>query len=68
MCDTRHTYATLCLRCGMNPAFIAGQVGHSVQILLSTHAKWISSPYDWSELGMLNLTQAGTNLVHAKIQ
>lgn len=32
--DTRHTYATMCLVAGMNPAFIAAQLGHSVQVLL----------------------------------
>jgi len=54
MYDTRHTYATMCLMSGMNPAFIASQLGHSVQVLLSTYAKWISSPSDWAELEKLN--------------
>ncbi len=40
---TRHTYATMSLMAGMDPAFIANQLGHSVEMLLSTHAKWISS-------------------------
>ncbi|WP_230381917.1 hypothetical protein [Pseudomonas fulva] len=30
--DTRHTYATMCLMSGMNPAFIASQLGHSVEL------------------------------------
>ncbi|MGF6706981.1 tyrosine-type recombinase/integrase [Pseudomonas frederiksbergensis] len=34
--NCRHTYATMCLMAGMNPAFIATQLGHSVQMLLST--------------------------------
>ncbi|SMF35833.1 integrase [Pseudomonas sp. LAIL14HWK12:I11] len=51
--DTRHTYATLCLMPGMNPAFIANQLGHSVEMLLSTYAKWISSSSDWRELEKL---------------
>lgn len=68
MYDTRHTYATMCLMSGMNPAFIAAQLGHSVQVLLSTYAKWISSPSDWSELEKLNLSESGTNLVRAKLQ
>ena len=51
--DTRHTYATLCLMPGMNPAFIASQLGHSVEMLLSTYAKWISSSSDWRELEKL---------------
>lgn len=68
MYDTRHTYATMCLMSGMNPAFIAAQLGHSVQVLLSTYAKWISSPSDWAELEKLNFDENGTNSVHAKLQ
>ena len=63
MYDTRHTYATMCLMSGMNPAFIAAQLGHSVQILLSTYARWISSPNDWSELEKLDMLKNGTKLV-----
>lgn len=51
--DARHTYATMCLMAGMNPAFIAGQLGHSVQMLLTTYAKWLSSASDWAELDKL---------------
>ena len=63
MYDTRHTYATMCLMAGMNPAFIASQLGHSVQILLSTYARWISSPNDRSGLEKLDMLQNGTELV-----
>ncbi|SUD30098.1 phage integrase [Pseudomonas fluorescens] len=34
--NCRHTYATMCLMAGMNLGFIANQLGHSVQMLLST--------------------------------
>ncbi len=51
--DTRHTCATLCLMPGMNPAFIANQLGHCVVMLLSTYAKWIGSSSDWRELEKL---------------
>lgn len=60
--NCRHTYATMCLMAGMNPAFIAGQLGHSVQVLLSTYARWLSSTTDWSEVGKLE-SQIGTKLV-----
>lgn len=63
MYDTRHTYATMCLMSGMNPAFIAAQLGHSVQVLLSTYAKWISSSSDFAELEKLDLPKNGTKLV-----
>ncbi|WP_229687533.1 tyrosine-type recombinase/integrase [Pseudomonas avellanae] len=68
MYDTRHTYATMCLMSGMNPAFIAAQLGHSVQVLLSTYAKWISSPSDWAELEKLNMSESGTKLVRTESQ
>lgn len=60
--NCRHTCATMCLMAGMNPAFIAGQLGHSVQVLLSTYARWLSSTTDWSEVGKLE-SQIGTKLV-----
>lgn len=68
MYDTRHTYATMCLMSGMNPAFIAAQLGHSVQVLLSTYAKWISSPSDWAELEKLDRLESGTKTVRENHQ
>ncbi len=68
MYDTRHTYATMCLMAGMNPAFIAAQLGHSVQVLLSTYAKWISSPSDWAELEKLDRLESGTKTVRTNHQ
>ena len=63
--NTRHTYATMCLMSGMNPAFIAQQLGHSVQMLLSTYARWLNSTTDWQELNKLENSQIGTKLVQA---
>ncbi|PTS84259.1 hypothetical protein DBR00_10040 [Pseudomonas sp. HMWF032] len=51
--NCRHTYATMCLMSGMNPAFIAQQLGHSVQMLLPTYARWLNSRNDWDELNKL---------------
>ncbi len=53
--NCRHTYATICLMSGMNPAFIAQQLGHSVQMLLSTYARWLNSSSDWDELKKLKI-------------
>ena len=50
---------------GMNPAFIAQQLGHSVQMLLSTYARWLNSTTDWQELNKLENSQIGTKLVQA---
>lgn len=61
--NCRHTYATMCLMSGMNPAFIASQLGHSVQVLLSTYARWLNSASDWSELDKLEMRLIGTELV-----
>lgn len=61
--NCRHTYATMCLMAGMNPAFIAGQLGHTVPVLLSTYAKWLNSANDWAELGKLEMQLIGTKLV-----
>lgn len=51
--STRHTYATMCLMAGMNPAFIAAQLGHSVEMLLKTYAQWINTDDDWSQMAKL---------------
>lgn len=61
--NCRHTYATICLMSGLNPAFISQQLGHSVQMLLSTYARWINSSSDWSELEKL---QTGIKSVSAQ--
>lgn len=51
--NARHTYATMCLMVGMTPAFIAKQLGHSIQILLSRYARWIDGEGDWAEMSKL---------------
>ena len=62
--DARHTYASICLMAGMNPAFIARLLGHSVQMLLSTYAKWLRSACDWNEFEKLPARiRNGTELV-----
>lgn len=53
--NCRHTYATMCLMSNMNPAFIAQQLGHSVQMLLSTYARWLNSSGDWEEMDKLKI-------------
>ncbi|MFB4370059.1 MULTISPECIES: tyrosine-type recombinase/integrase [unclassified Pseudomonas] len=53
--NCRHTYATICLMSDMKPAFIAQQLGHSVQMLLSTYARWINSTSDWGEMSKLDI-------------
>lgn len=62
---TRHTYATICLMAGMTPAFVARQLGHSVQVLLETYARWIDSDSDFLELEKLKSGGTGTVLVQS---
>ncbi len=40
--NTRHTYATMMLMAGLTPAYCAAQLGHSVEMFLTTYAKWIN--------------------------
>ena len=51
--NTRHTYATICLMAGMNPTFVANQLGHSIQVLLSTYARWVHGDESRRELDKL---------------
>lgn len=53
--NARHTYATVCLMAGMTPAFIAQQLGHSVQILLATYTRWLNGENDWQEMAKLKI-------------
>lgn len=50
----RHTCATVMLMRGMNPAFCAGQLGHSVEMFLRTYAKWIGGDRDALEMARFN--------------
>ncbi len=39
--NTRHSFATLGLMAGVNPAYMAGQLGHSLEMFFKVYAKWI---------------------------
>lgn len=40
--QTRHTYATLCLHAGMNPAYVSRQMGHAnAKMFFEVYARWI---------------------------
>lgn len=51
--QTRHTYATMMLMAGVTPAFAARQMGHSVQMFISTYARWIDGAINDVEMGKL---------------
>lgn len=48
--NTRHTYATVGLMAGVNPAYMAGQLGHGTDVFFKDYASWISSKQDMSEM------------------
>lgn len=58
--NCRHTYASLGLKAKMRPAFLASQLGHSLQMFYTTYAKWISEDEDLGELALMEqYTQGG---------
>jgi integrase len=53
--NTRHTFATVALMAGVNPAYIAGQLGHANTAMLFKHyAKWIQGSDSGIEAGKLS--------------
>lgn len=52
--NTRHTYATMLLMDGVNPVFVANQLGHSLITLTKRYARWINSDKDRIEINKLN--------------
>ena len=50
MRQTRHTCATQWLMAGMNPQFVAKQLGHSVTMTLTVYSKWIDQQGDQREI------------------
>jgi integrase len=52
--NMRHTYATLGIMSGARPAFLANQLGHSLQVFFQVYAKWINSKDDREEIAKLD--------------
>ena len=58
--QTRHTFATIALMGGVNPAYIARQLGHTTTDMLFKHyAKWIDGADKGREAARLNLLMGG---------
>ncbi|MDH2620919.1 site-specific integrase [Acinetobacter baumannii] len=51
--NARHTYATMLLMDGVNPVFVADQLGHSLQMLMKRYAKWIHGDKNKLEIAKL---------------
>jgi len=58
--NTRHTYATTCLAAGVKPAWIASQLGHSIDMLFRHYARWIVDDDRGRELAKVNQVLADT--------
>lgn len=55
---TRHTFATAALMGGVNPAYIARQLGHTnARMLFTTYARWIDAAARGRELAKLEAAQ-----------
>lgn len=54
--NMRHSYATTMLMVGMTPAFCAKQLGHSVEMFLTTYSKWIDGNQNAIEMARLEST------------
>lgn len=51
--NTRHTYATVCLMNGLNPVYVAAQLGHSLVMLTKCYARWINSEKNKEEIAKI---------------
>lgn len=49
----RHTYASLGLMAGVEPAFLARQLGHSLEVFYRTYATWIRGDQDREQMARL---------------
>lgn len=54
--NMRHTFATIMLMAGMNHAFCAKQLGHSIEMFQRTYSKWIDGDQNNREIDKLEAT------------
>lgn len=58
--NTRHTYATTALMAGVNPVYIAGQLGHTTtKMLFEKYARWIDGADNGRERRALEAALSG---------
>lgn len=60
MYNTRHTYATILLEEGVNPAYAAEQLGHSLKMFFEVYAKWINAQRTQEEQKKINAGVGGS--------
>lgn len=59
--NTRHTFATIGLMAGANPAYMARQLGHSLEMFFRVYAKWIDGQNDDRELAKIETAITGAS-------
>lgn len=59
--STRHTYAALGLMSGANPAFLAKQLGHSLEMFFNVYADWINGSDDEREMAKIEAALVRVN-------
>lgn len=60
--NTRHTYATAALMAGINPAYIARQLGHAnTKMLFEKYARWIDGADKGRERDLLEAALSGNS-------
>lgn len=53
--QTRHSFATMCLHAGMNPAYVARQMGHTdTRMFFEVYSKWIDGQANEREISKLD--------------
>ncbi|WP_428851323.1 tyrosine-type recombinase/integrase [Imbroritus primus] len=53
--QTRHSFATMCLHAGMNPAYVARQMGHiDTRMFFEVYSKWIDGQANDREISKLD--------------
>nr|WKF58762.1 Putative defective protein IntQ [Paraburkholderia busanensis] len=52
--QTRHSFATMCLHAGMNPAYVAKQMGNSPRMFFDVYSRWIDGDASQREKAKLD--------------
>ena len=61
--QTRHTYATLLLMSGANPAYVAQQLGHTtMKITLERYARWLPRADNGAEIAKFEARLSSENV------
>lgn len=57
--NTRHTFATIGLMAGANPAYMAAQLGHGIEVFLRAYSRWINGEQNAVEMAKIEASIKG---------